>query len=168
MSPYFMEKMFYNTDIGTFLWIVTNKKEEKRKGKVQLVDATTMKSSLKKNIGEKNSEITLDIRKRILEIYLAFDEADPKYSKVFENAEFGYYAVDVQRPLRLSVDLSKENISKIEEKDSDLAGVLTKYIDQAGVISCGDFNEFIERISEIAGAQNIKLTAKRKKLISVC
>lgn len=159
------EKMFYNTDIGTFLWIVTNKKEEKRKGKVQLIDATTMKSSLKKNIGEKNSEITPDIRRRILEIYFAFDEADPKYSKVFENTEFGYYAVDVQRPLRLSVDLSEENISKIEAKDSDLAGVLMEYIEQAGANSCADYNEFIERVSEIADTKNIKLTAKRKKLI---
>ena len=159
------EKMFYNTDIGTFLWIVTNKKEEKRKGKVQLIDATTMKSSLKKNIGEKNSEITPDIRRRILEIYLAFDEADSKYSKVFENAEFGYYAVDVQRPLRLSVDLSEENISEIEAKDSDLARVLMEYTEQAEANSCADYNEFIERVSKIADNKNIKMTAKRKKLI---
>ena len=159
------EKMFYNTDIGTFLWIVTNKKEEKRKGKVQLIDATTMKSSLKKNIGEKNSEIIPDIRRRILEIYLAFDEADSKYSKVFENAEFGYYAVDVQRPLRLSVDLSEENISEIEAKDSDLARVLMEYTEQAEANSCADYNEFIERVSKIADNKNIKMTAKRKKLI---
>ena len=116
------EKMFYNTDIGTFLWIVTNKKEEKRKGKVQLIDATSMKSPLKKNIGEKNSEITPNIRKRILKIYLDFEEADPKYSKVFENEEFGYYAVDVQRPLRLRVDLSDDNISEMKDKDAELAG----------------------------------------------
>ena len=159
------EKMFYNTDIGTFLWIVTNKKEEKRKGKVQLIDATSMKSPLKKNIGEKNSEITPSIRKRILKIYLDFEEADPKYSKVFENEEFGYYAVDVQRPLRLRVDLSDDNISEMKDKDAELAGVLTEYIDKVGMNSCVDFNEFIEQISEIAGTQNIKLTAKRKKLI---
>ncbi|MBQ5994917.1 MAG: SAM-dependent DNA methyltransferase [Clostridia bacterium] len=159
------EKMFYNTDIGTFLWIVTNKKEEKRKGKVQLIDATSMKSPLKKNIGEKNSEITPNIRKRILKIYLDFEEADPKYSKVFENEEFGYYAVDVQRPLRLRVDLSDDNISEMKDKDAELAGVLIEYIDKVGMNSCVDFNEFIERISEIAGTQNIKLTAKRKRLI---
>ena len=100
-----------------------------------------------------------------MEIYLAFDEADPKYSKVFENTEFGYYAVDVQRPLRLSVDLSEENISEIEAKDSDLVGVLMEYIKQAGANSCADYNEFIERVSEIADTKNIKLTAKRKKLI---
>lgn len=159
------EKMFYNTDIGTFLWIVTNKKEGKRKGKVQLIDATSMKSSLKKNIGEKNSEITPDIRKRILEIYLDFEEADPKYSKVFENEEFGYYAVDVQRPLRLRVDLSDDNISQIKDKDAELAGVLTEFIDKVGLNSCADFNKFIEQFSEIADAKKIKLTAKRKKLI---
>lgn len=159
------EKMFYNTDIGTFLWIVTNKKDDKRKGKVQLIDATSMKSSLKKNIGEKNSEITPDIRRRILEIYLDFEAADPKYSKVFENDEFGYYAVDVQRPLRLRVDLSDKSISEMKDKDEELAKVLAEYVHRTGENSCTDFNEFIEHISEIAGNQNIKLTAKRKKLI---
>lgn len=159
------EKMFYNTDIGTFLWIVTNKKDDKRKGKVQLIDATSMKSSLKKNIGEKNSEITPDIRRRILEIYLDFEAADPKYSKVFENDEFGYYAVDVQRPLRLRVDLPDKSISEMKDKDEELAKVLAEYVDRTGENSCTDFNEFMEYISEIAGNQNIKLTAKRKKLI---
>ena len=60
------EKMFYNTGIGTYLWILTNKKDASRKGKIQLIDATSMGTELRKNIGEKSVEITPAIRKRIL------------------------------------------------------------------------------------------------------
>ena len=92
------EKMFYNTGIGTYLWVVTNKKEARRKGKVQLIDATSFKKPLRKNLGEKNCEVTEEIRKRILELYMAFDAADPQYSKVFDNSEFGYWEVPVYTP----------------------------------------------------------------------
>ena len=92
------EKMFYNTGIGTYLWVLSNKKEERRRGKVQLIDATSFKKPLRKNLGEKNCEVTEEIRKQILELYLAFDQADPQYSKVFENSEFGYWEVPVYTP----------------------------------------------------------------------
>lgn len=92
------EKMFYNTGIGTYIWILTNKKEARRKGKVQLIDATSFKAPLRKNLGEKNCEITKEIRDRILELYMAFDAADSEYSKIFNNSEFGYWEVPVYTP----------------------------------------------------------------------
>lgn len=92
------EKMFYNTGIGTYIWILTNKKEARRKGKVQLIDATSFKAPLRKNLGEKNCEITKEIRDRILELYMAFDAADSEYSKIFETDEFGYWEVPVYTP----------------------------------------------------------------------
>ena len=92
------EKIFYNTGIGTYLWVLTNKKEERRKGKVQLIDATSFKKPLRKNLGEKNCEVTEEIRRQILELYMAFDAADPKYSKIFSNSEFGYWEVPVYTP----------------------------------------------------------------------
>ena len=92
------EKMFYNTGIGTYIWVLTNKKEKRRKGKIQLIDATSFKSPLRKNLGEKNCEVTPDIRKRILDLYTAFDKADSRYSKVFDNSEFGYWEVTVYTP----------------------------------------------------------------------
>ena len=92
------EKMFYNTGIGTYLWVLSNKKEERRKGKVQLIDATSFKKQLRKNLGEKNCEITEEIRRQILELYMAFDAADSKYSKVLPNSEFGYWEVPVYTP----------------------------------------------------------------------
>ena len=161
------EKMFYNTDIGTFLWILTNKKDEKRKGTVQLIDATSMKSLLKKNIGEKNSVITPEIRRRIVELYLAYRDADPKFSMVFPNEEFGYYAVDVQRPLRLKVDLKEEKLDMllIEGKDDDLVKVVRRYLDEEKDNVGNSFNSFMDRIEAIAKDEGIKLTAKRKKLL---
>lgn len=92
------EKMFYNTGIGTYIWILANKKEERRKGKVQLIDATSFKKPLRKNLGEKNCEIDKSIREQILDLYLAFDKADEQYSKVFQNSEFGYWEVPVYTP----------------------------------------------------------------------
>ena len=92
------EKMFYNTGIGTYLWVLSNKKEERRKGKVQLIDATSFKKPLRKNLGEKNCEVTEEIRRQILDLYMAFEDADPKYSKVFPNSKFGYWEVPVYTP----------------------------------------------------------------------
>ena len=92
------EKMFYNTGIGTYLWVLANRKESRRKGKVQLIDATSFKKPLRKNLGEKNCEVDADIRRAILDLYMAFEEADPKYSKVFPTSEFGYWEVPVYTP----------------------------------------------------------------------
>lgn len=94
------ENMFYNTGIGTYLWIVTNRKSEERKGYVQLIDATSLKSPIRKNLGHKNGEISSDIAAQILELYIDFKDADEKYSRVFENYEFGYWEVPILRPLR--------------------------------------------------------------------
>ena len=95
------ENMFYNTGIGTFIWILSNKKEERRKGKIQLIDATAMKSPLRKNMGKKNCEFTPEIRKEIMRMFLEMEQSD--VSMVFNNEEFGHWAVTVERPLRLRV-----------------------------------------------------------------
>lgn len=91
------EKMFYNTGIATFIWIVTNRKDAKRKGKVQLIDATSIKTPLRKNLGEKNCKLSKSDRNQILEIYMAFEENE--YSKIFPNQEFGYWEITVEQPL---------------------------------------------------------------------
>ncbi len=93
--------MFYNTGIGTFIWVLSNKKEERRRGRIQLIDATAMKSPLRRNMGNKNCEFTPEIRTEILRIFLEMEENEN--SRVFNNEEFGYWAVTVERPLRLRV-----------------------------------------------------------------
>jgi len=122
------EKMFYNTGIGTYLWVLSNKKTEERRGKVQLINATMLKSPIRRNIGEKNCEITPKIRKQIMDMYTAYESAPPEYSLVLNNEDFGYYSVDILRPLRLAVNLSAENLTALKEckKDDVLYGVLSK------------------------------------------
>lgn len=95
------EKMFYNTGIGTYIWVLSNKKEERRKGKIQLIDATTMKSTLCKNMGEKNCELTPELRDEIMRIFMEMEESS--VSRVFDNREFAYWSITVERPLRLRV-----------------------------------------------------------------
>ena len=92
------EKDFYNTGISTYIWIVTNRKEERRRGYVQLIDASNICSPLRKNLGEKNCETAEDDRRRILQLLMDFRETPE--SKIFRNEEFGYWLVPVMRPKR--------------------------------------------------------------------
>ena len=91
--------MFYNTGIATYIWVLTNRKPEHRKGKVQLIDATQWFKPLRKNLGKKNCELSDDDIQRICDTFLAFEETEQ--SKIFPNAAFGYWKVTVERPLRL-------------------------------------------------------------------
>ncbi|EGV33266.1 hypothetical protein HMPREF9431_00864 [Segatella oulorum F0390] len=110
--------MFYNTGIGTFVWIVTNRKEERRRGKVQLIDATNISAPLRKNLGNKNCEITEEGRKEILKLLNDFQPTEQ--SKIFDNREFGYWQITVQRPLRLRV-LTDIDWSAVALKDAERA-----------------------------------------------
>ena len=161
------ENMFYNTGIGTFLWIVTNRKSEERRGKVQLIDATSMKKPLRKNIGLKNCEISRSLREKIMELYLAFDKADPKYSKVFPNEEFGYYSVDVARPLRLHVRLGEEDIASLRRADASLAALVEQCISEYPQGGSDAFTGFLERLKGIAQEKDIRFTKKMETLLRV-
>lgn len=92
------EKDFYNTGISTYVWVVTNRKEERRRGYVQLIDASNISTPLRKNLGEKNCETTEEDRRRILQLLMDFKETSE--SKIFRNEEFGYWQVPVLRPKR--------------------------------------------------------------------
>lgn len=91
--------MFYNTGIATYIWVVSNRKPEHRRGKVQLIDATKWFSPLRKNLGKKNCELSEKDIQRICDVFLAFEETEE--SKIFPNKAFGYWKVTVERPLRL-------------------------------------------------------------------
>lgn len=119
------ENMFYNTGIGTFIWVLSNKKEDRRKGKIQLIDATAMKSALRKNMGKKNCEFTEEIRKEIVRIFLAMEESE--VSMILNNGDFGYWSVTVERPLRLRVypdrAIPVDTFKKSDEYDSVMAAI---------------------------------------------
>lgn len=89
--------MFYNTGIATYVWVLSNRKPGHRRGKVQLIDATTWSSPLRKNLGKKNCELSETDIERILQTFLAFEPTE--HSRIFDNAEFGYSKVTVERPL---------------------------------------------------------------------
>ena len=105
------EKNFYNTGIATFIWVVTNRKEERRRGKVQLIDATEIKTPLRKNLGEKNCMTDKPDREKILDLLMSFEENEQ--SLIFPNEEFGYWQIVVERPLRQQVRLDKETLGAI-------------------------------------------------------
>ena len=91
--------MFYNTGIATYIWVLTNRKPEHRRGKVQLIDATKWYQPLRKNLGKKNCELGEADIQRICETFLAFEET--KESRIFPNGAFGYWKATVERPLRV-------------------------------------------------------------------
>lgn len=155
------ENLFYNTGIGTYLWILSNKKEKRRKGKVQLIDATRMKKSLRKNLGNKNCEISEDIRKEIVKIYMDFDKADKEKSRIFDNKEFGHIAIDVLQPLKLKMNVTDEKMEGIKNENAilyELASNVLKSEDKS-------FGKFMKLFEKQAKKENVKLSAKFKKLI---
>ena len=121
------ENMFYNTGITTYIWILSNRKEQRRKGKIQLIDASKFKTPLRKNMGKKNCKLSKKDQKEILSLYLNFEENEN--SKIFSNEEFGYYQVIVERPLRKKVTINDENLSKFQEILKKL-GVLDGSLDK--------------------------------------
>jgi type I restriction enzyme M protein len=104
--------MFYNTGIGTYVWVVTNRKEKRRKGKVQLVDARDVwtpggNEDSKRSLGDKRRHMTVAQIDEIVRLYGGFEEG-PR-SKIFDNADFGYTRVTVERPLRLRYQMTTED-----------------------------------------------------------
>jgi type I restriction enzyme M protein len=162
------ENMFYNTGIATFIWIVTNRKAAQRQGKVQLIDATSMKSPLRKNLGNKNCELTTEIRTDITKLLIDFKETEQ--SKIFDNKEFGYSKITVERPLRLSVDLSQAHLEEFEvvcraADDMPVMRLLEEVAKQFNYSKVLDFNAFEKVLDKAADKLNMKLPAKRINFI---
>lgn len=121
------EKDFYNTGIGTFIWVITNRKEERRRGYVQLIDATEIKTPLRKNLGEKNCETTEDNRAQIMKLLMDFKETPQ--SKIFPNDEFGYWSVKVYQPQRDEQGniIRKKGVPVIDKKSKDTEIIPFRY-----------------------------------------
>ncbi len=109
--------MFYNTGIATYIWVLSNRKPEQRRGQVQLIDATGWFKPLRKNLGKKNCELSEDDIRFICEAFLAFQET--KQSKIFPNEAFGYWKVTVERPLRLHSQLALRAIEGLRFASGD-------------------------------------------------
>jgi type I restriction enzyme M protein len=107
------ERLFYNTDIHTYIWVVSNRKPEQREGKVQLVDARDQYAEMKKNLGDKSHKLT---NKHINEITSVFgDFQGSKRSEIVSNDEFGYRRIVIDRPLRLAFEADSDRIDLLDE-----------------------------------------------------
>jgi len=109
--------LFYNTGIATYVWVLSNRKPEHRKGKVQLIDATRWYKPLRKNLGKKNCELSPDDIDRITRVFLDF--AETPESKIFDNEAFGYWKVVVERPLRLQSRVTATAIESLRFSSGD-------------------------------------------------
>lgn len=107
--------LFYNTGISTYIWILTNNKAPIRRGKVALVNAVDFSKKMKKSLGNKRNEITQEQIDEIMRLYGNFQESE--FVKIFDNEDFGYQKITVERPLRLNFQFSEDRIARvIEEK----------------------------------------------------
>jgi type I restriction enzyme M protein len=105
------KNIFYNTGIPTYIWIVSNKKDPKRKGKVQLINAIELYEKLRKNLGQKNCEMKAAHIDTITNLYIDFVESD--ISKIYPNEYFGYNKITVERPLRISAKFTTDAIATL-------------------------------------------------------
>jgi type I restriction enzyme M protein len=137
--------LFYNTGIATYVWVLSNKKPESRKGKVQLIDASQWYRPLRKNLGKKNCELSPDVIERITRTFLDF-KITPE-SKIFSNTAFGYSKVTVDRPLRLHSQLSLKRIETLRfaSGDEELRSAL---YDEFGVDIFTNFSKVSAKIKK--------------------
>jgi type I restriction enzyme M protein len=108
------DQMFYNTGINTYILIVSNRKSERRKGKVQLINATDFWELMPKSLGSKRHRINNEQHKKIVELYKAMQPSE--YCIIFDNADFGYRRIRVDRPMRVNFCATPERIELIKEQ----------------------------------------------------
>ncbi len=106
------DQLFYNTGISTYLWIVTNRKARQRRGKIQMIDATGAFQKMRKSLGNKRNEISQPHIEEIVRLY--GDYKDGEKVKVFDNEDFGYRRITVERPLKLNFIVSDERIERVK------------------------------------------------------
>lgn len=122
------EQLFYNTGIATYVWVVTNRKAAARKGKVQLIDATSFWVPMRKSLGDKRREIPPEKAQDIMTLLADFKdgetrrisrdgkEEDVVVSRIFPTTHFGFRKITVERPLRLSFQATAERIARLEDE----------------------------------------------------
>ena len=131
------DQLFFNTGIGTYVWILTNKKTPKREGRVQLIDARNEYILMRKNLGNKRNLIPDETIDKITDIYLEFKESDNV--KIFNNEDFGYTKITVERPMQLNYQVTEKRLENLysysafkklaESKNKDLETKMTEEVE---------------------------------------
>lgn len=108
------EQLFYNTGIPTYVWVLTNRKEPRRRKRVQLIDGSSFWIPMRKSLGDKRREISAHQIQVITKIFQAFQEGEN--SKIFDSEDFGYRKITVERPLRLNFQVTPERLPRLQEQ----------------------------------------------------
>ncbi|WP_080582727.1 type I restriction-modification system subunit M [Sinorhizobium fredii] len=168
--------LFYNTNIQTYVWLLTNRKPVNRQGKVQLIDASSERfwKPLRKSLGEKRREIPDEARADIVRIYAGFlngESGESEVAKIFDVADFGYREIRVERPLRLNFQASADRIARLatEKAYLKLSEDERKAIEIA-LLGMGDKlftsrETFEKALAKALKAANIKVGAPLRKVI---
>ncbi|EAW7618180.1 SAM-dependent DNA methyltransferase [Campylobacter upsaliensis] len=136
--------MFYNTGIPTFIWILTNNKTESKKGKVQLINATkeTYYTKMKKSLGQKQNNMTKEHIDKITNLFLANKENDD--CKIYDNTEFGYAKITIERPKSIEILLNDEKFQALEQKDELVSKLKELEANPQDFTSKEDFINFLD------------------------
>lgn len=173
--------MFYNTGIATYVWVLSNKKDAERKGKVHLINATSLSSKMRKSLGSKRNYLTDEEIRTITQNYGAFEAVDtlahdgesdqkkPFSSKIFNSYEFGYRRVTIERPLRLSAQVSDEAVASLSFAPKPFNAVMQKLYEQYGATwttdSYGQLTEYEAEIRALIKAEFSELKEKDIKTV---
>ena len=161
--------LFYNTGITTYIWVLSNNKSNSRKGKVQLIDASQMYRKLRKNLGNKNCEFAPEHITEIVKIYSDLTAIERQgdegiASKVFDNKDFGYYKVTIDRPKRLKAQFSKEKIEELRF-DKALREPMVWAYETFGEKVYTEIAKHEKEITEWCEKQELNLNSKQSKTL---
>lgn len=141
------EQMFYNTGIGTFIWVVTNRKAAHRKGKIQLIDARERYTPMKRSLGDKRRYLDQAALDAITREHGAVENS--KTSRVFDNTDFGYRRITVLRPLRLRFQITEEARERFLNTCPELFDALQAVQDQLGPEPLLDWNQAWDDVQQV-------------------
>jgi len=156
------DQLFYNTGISTYVWIVTNRKEKDRKGKIQLINAVSFFQKMPRSLGNKRNEIGTEHIEQITKNYGTFKENE--YCKIFPNEYFGYTRVTVERPLRLNFQTSKERIDRLNQETGFINLTKSKKKGKEGLREIEEGEKLQKQIKEMLhNIDSAKLYKNRNK-----
>lgn len=162
--------LFYNTGITTYVWVLCNNKPKERKGKVQLIDAGQLYRKLRKNLGQKNCEFAPEHINEIVSVYSKMQAIERQgdegiASKLFDNEDFGYYKVTIERPKRLKAQFTKERIEELRY-DKSLREPMAWAYQEFGEAVYTDIAKHEKAIVEWCEKQELNLNAKQTKALT--
>jgi len=160
------DQLFYNTGISTYIWIVTNRKNSDpmrgpvRTGKIQLVNAVDFYQKMRKSLGNKRNEITEEQIKEITRIYGEFKENE--YCKIFDNEDFGYQKIVVERPLRLNFQVTEERINNLYNETAFNNLAKSRKKGEAGLKEIEEGKKLQQQIIEILKTMDSNIVYKNR------